>query len=212
MKVVLLGPPGAGKGTQAVRISEVLKVTRAASGDLFRENLRGGTELGRLAQTYMNRGILVPDDVTIGMVNAWINAKEQASGFVLDGFPRNLNQAKAFDHELESKGGLDRALYINVSKEELVKRLSGRLTCRNCQNTYNVSISPPKEEGECDRCGGEVYQRDDDKPEVVETRIQVYLNETSPLVDYYREVGKLAEVNGEGTIEEVGVAIIAEIA
>ena len=211
MKVILLGPPGAGKGTQAVRLAEVLNVTRAASGDLFREHLREGTELGRLAQTYMNRGILVPDDVTIGMVNVWINAQEQASGFVLDGFPRNLNQAKAFDHELESKGGLDRALYINVSKEELVKRLSGRLTCRNCQNTYHVSISPPKEEGECDRCGGEVYQRDDDKPEVVETRIQVYLNETSPLVDYYREVGKLAEVNGEGTIEEVGDTLIAEI-
>ena len=211
MKVILLGPPGAGKGTQAVRIAEVLKVTRAASGDLFRENLSKGTELGKLAQTYMSRGILVPDDVTIGMVNTWINSKEQSRGFVLDGFPRNLIQAKAFDKELESKGGLDKALHINVSKEELVRRLSGRLTCRNCQTPYHVSISPPKEEGECDRCGGEVYQRSDDMPEVVETRIQVYLSETSPLIDYYREAGKLAEVNGEGTIDEVGDALMAEL-
>ena len=179
MKVILLGPPGAGKGTQAVRIAEVLEVTRAASGDLFRENLSKGTELGKLAQTYMSRGILVPDDVTIGMVSTWINAKEQAGGFVLDGFPRNLNQAKAFHKQLERKGGLDKALYINVSKDELVKRLSGRLTCRNCQTPYHMTVSPPKEEGECDRCGGEVYQRADDKPEVVETRIQVYLSETS---------------------------------
>ena len=211
LKVILLGPPGAGKGTQAARIAEVLKVTRAASGDLFRENLSKGTELGRLAQIYMNRGILVPDDVTIGMVHTWINAKEQAGGFVLDGFPRNLIQAKALDEELESKGGLDRALYINVSKEELVRRLSGRLTCRNCQTPYHISISPPMEEGECDRCGGEVYQRADDKPEVVGTRIQVFLNETSPLVDCYRKAGRLAEVNGEGTIEEVGDALIAEV-
>ena len=212
MKVILLGPPGAGKGTQAARISEALNVTRAASGDLFRENLSKGTELGRMAKTYMSRGILVPDDVTIGMVNAWINAKEQAGGFVLDGFPRNLFQAKALDKELEASGGLDKVLYINVSKEELVKRLSGRLICRNCNTPYHISISPPKEEGECDRCGGEVYQRDDDKPEVVETRIQVFLTETSPLVEYYREAGKLAEVNGEGTIEEVGDALIAEVA
>lgn len=206
-----MGPPGAGKGTQAARIAEVLKVTRAASGDLFRENLSKGTELGRLAQTYMSRGILVPDDVTIGMVNAWINAKAQSEGFVLDGFPRNILQAKAFDKELEGRGGLDKALYINVPKEELIRRLSGRLTCRNCQTPYHISISPPKEEDECDRCGGEVYQRADDKPEVVETRIQVYLSETSPLIDYYREAGKLAEVNGEGTIEEVGDALIAEL-
>lgn len=210
--MILLGPPGAGKGTQAARISEVLKVTRAASGDLFRENLRKGTELGKLAQTYMSRGILVPDDVTIGMVIAWIKAREQARGFVLDGFPRNLFQAKALDKELEGSGGLDKVLYINVSKEELVKRLTGRLICRNCQTTYHISISPPKEGGECDRCGGEVYQRDDDLPEVVETRIQVFLTETSPLVEYYREAGKLAEVNGEGTIEEVGDALIAEVA
>ena len=211
MKVILLGPPGAGKGTQATRIAASLKVTQAASGDLFRQNLSRGTELGRLAQTYMNRGILVPDDVTIGMVNAWINAEEQAGGFVLDGFPRNLVQAKAFDEVLESNSGLDKALYINVPKEELIRRLSGRLTCRNCQATYHIDMSPPNEEGECDRCGGEVYQRDDDKPEIVETRIQVFLNETSPLVEYYREAGKLAEVNGEGTIKEVGDALIAEV-
>ena len=211
MKVILLGPPGAGKGTQAVRIAEVLKVTRAASGDLFRENLSKGTELGKLAQTYMSRGILVPDDITIGMVNTWINAKEQAGGFVLDGYPRNLHQAKAFEKQLDGKGGLDNALYINVSKDELVRRLSGRLTCRNCQTPYNICMSPPKEEGECDRCGGEVYQRADDKPEVVETRIRVFLSETSPLVAYYREAGILAEVDGEGTIEEVGDALIAEI-
>ena len=145
MQVILLGPPGAGKGTQAARIAEVLKVTRAASGDLFRENLSKGTELGRLAQTYMSRGILVPDDVTIGMVNVWINAKAQSEGFVLDGFPRNILQAKAFDKELEGRGGLDKALYINVPKEELIRRLSGRLTCLNCQTPYHMSISPPKE-------------------------------------------------------------------
>lgn len=207
----MLGPPGAGKGTQAARIAERLGVTRAASGDLFRENIRNNTELGRLVKSYLDRGVLVPDDVTIKMVMSWINAPEQGKGFVLDGFPRNLNQAKALDRALEGSDGLDRVLCINVSQDELVRRLAGRLICRNCQTTYHQDTSPPKTEGVCDRCGGEVYQREDDKPEVVKTRIQVYMDETAPLVDYYRKAGILREINGEGSIEKVGQDLIEAV-
>jgi adenylate kinase len=205
--VILLGPPGAGKGTQAARIAEKLGVTLAASGDLFRQKRQQDDELGELIRSYYDKGLLVPDDVTIRLIMEWIQAPEQSKGFLLDGFPRTMVQAEALDKELEGEGGLDKILYINVSRKELVRRLGGRLMCRNCQTAYHSEFSPPKEEGKCDRCGGEVYQREDDKPEVVQKRIQVYMNETAPLVDYYRKTGKLAEINGEGTIEEVGKAL-----
>ena len=211
MKVILLGPPGAGKGTQAARIAEELSVTRAASGDLFRENIRNETELGMLAKSYMDRGALVPDDVTIRLVMSWISAPEQEKGFVLDGFPRTLPQAEALDTELEQSGGLDRVLYVNVSQDELVRRLAGRFICRDCQTPYHAVASPPREEGVCDDCGGELYQRDDDKAEVVKNRLEVYFDETEPLVGYYRDSGALREVDGEGEVEAVGSLLLGAL-
>ena len=204
MKVILLGPPGAGKGTQAARIADELRVTRAASGDLFRENIRNESELGILAKSYMDRGVLVPDDVTIRLVMSWISAPQQNGGFVLDGFPRTLPQAQALDSELEQGGGLDRVLYVNVSEDELVRRLAGRFICRMCQTPYHAVTSPPKQDGICDECSGELFQRDDDKAEVVKKRLEVYFEETEPLVGYYRSSGVLREVNGEGAVQGVG--------
>ena len=207
MKVILLGPPGAGKGTQAARIADELGVTRAASGDLFRDNLRNETELGLLAKSYMDRGDLVPDDVTIRLVMSWISAPEQSGGFVLDGFPRTLPQAEALDSALEP-GGIDRVLYVNVAEDELVRRLAGRFICRNCQAPYHAITSPPKEEGKCDDCGGELYQRDDDKADVVKNRLDVYFEGTEPLVGHYSRSGVLREINGEGTVDAVGAFLL----
>ena len=209
LKILLLGPPGAGKGTQATKIAEEFGVSQASSGDLFRQHQRNNTELGRLARSFMERGVLVPDDVTIGMMMEWINAGEQAKGFVLDGFPRTLAQAEALDGALAEKGGVDRILNIKVSEGELVRRLSGRSICQRCQRSYHQEFAAPREAGTCDRCGGELYQRDDDKPEAVKTRIRVYLEESEPLVAYYRRTGRLKEIDGEDTIEHVGRALLA---
>ena len=208
MKVILLGPPGAGKGTQAARVADELGVTRTASGDLFRENLRNETELGLLAKSYMDRGALVPDDVTIRLIMSWISAPEQSGGFVLDGFPRTLPQAEALDSALEPSGGLDRVLYVNVAEDELVRRLAGRFICRICQMPYHETASPPKKQGKCDDCSGELYQRDDDKAEVVKRRLQVYFEETQPLVGHYRSSGVLREVDGEGAVDDVGNLLV----
>ena len=211
MKVILLGPPGAGKGTQAARIAEKLQVTRAASGDLFRDNVRNCTELGKLAKSYMDRGVLVPDDVTIKLIMGWLDAPHQAKGFVLDGFPRTVGQAEALNKGLSDKGGIDLALYIDVPKAESVRRLAGRYICRNCQRPYHETVSPPAQQGVCDKCGGKVYQRDDDRPEVVGRRLEVFFEETKPVVDYYRGLGKLKKINGEGSIEDVGNALVAAL-
>lgn len=210
-RVILLGPPGAGKGTQAARIAESLSVPKVASGDLFRDHQARDTELGRLARSYMERGELVPDDVTIKMVMEWVAAHEGEGGFLLDGFPRTLAQAQALDREMAGSGGIDRALYINVNTEELVRRLAGRLICRNCQTPYHEDSSPPEMAGKCDRCGGELYQRDDDKAEAVQKRLGVYFKETEPLVGFYREAGVLREIVGEGTVEDVGTALLEAI-
>ena len=207
MKVILLGPPGAGKGTQAARITQSLGVPQVSSGDLFRDQQQRDTKLGRLVRSYMERGALVPDDITIQMVMEWINAHEDAGGFLLDGFPRTLAQAEALDQTLVGKAGVDKVLYINVSQEELVRRLTGRLICRGCQIPYHQEYAPTERPGECGKCGGALYTRDDDKPEAVRKRIQVYLRETEPLVEYYREAGVLKEVNGESSITEVGRSV-----
>ena len=206
-----MGPPGSGKGTQATRMAEKLNVQAVSPGDLFRDQLGRGTELGRLAQKYMEKGAYVPDDVTITMVMEWVDSPDHREGFVLDGFPRTEAQAEALDRKLDPEGGLDKVLYIRVSQEELTKRLSGRLLCRRCQTPYHTQYTPPARPGVCDRCDGDLFQREDDKPEVVAKRIQVYTEETEPVVQYYRQDGKLVEVDGEATIDEVGKALMAAL-
>jgi adenylate kinase len=211
LKVVLLGPPGAGKGTQAARIAEYLEVPSVASGDLFRDHQKRDTELGRLARSYMQRGVLVPDEVTIRMVTEWIETEAGDGGFLLDGFPRTLGQAEALDGALSSTSGLDRVLYIRVSDEELVRRLTGRLVCRGCGATFHKVSNPPPADGACGECGGELYEREDDRPEAVGKRLEVYFSETAPLIDYYRKAGILREVDGEQSIDEVGLELMEKL-
>ncbi len=209
-RVVLLGPPGAGKGTQAKQILDAIPgVSHISTGDLFRRHQREGTELGKKAAEYMSQGALVPDEVTIAMVLNQTLPPDSPDGFLLDGFPRNLNQAQSLDDALNSESiGIDRVVHMMVPVEELVKRLGGRMICRQCQVPYHRDNAPPKAEGVCDSCGGEVYQRDDDKPEAIRTRIQVYQNETQPLVDYYRQQGNIVDVDGIGPVEEVKVRLM----
>jgi adenylate kinase len=212
MYLVLLGPPGAGKGTQAERLQEELKLPHVASGDLFRENIGNETKLGILAKKYMDRGDLVPDDVTIAMVRERLQQPDCADGVILDGFPRTLAQAEALDKMLTSTGRtLAGVLCINVPDEELVRRLSGRWICGQCQTPYHTAFSPPAEEGVCDECGGKLHQRDDDRPKTVRARLRVYREQTAPLIDYYRRAGLLVEVNGFGDIETINAALLDAI-
>lgn len=205
LHVVLLGPPGAGKGTQAVSLSQNLGLIHVASGDLFRQAQEEGSELGLLAKSYMEKGQLVPDEITIKMILERLSNLGDEKGVILDGFPRNLGQAKALDEELRKRDrGIDKAIYIRVSTEELIRRLSGRWICRNCQRPYHSVSSPPKASGKCDLCGGELYQRQDDSEETARKRLEVYFDQTLPLIEYYAQAGKLTEVNGEQSIEEVG--------
>ena len=205
MRLILLGPPGAGKGTQAKMLAENLGVPHIASGDLFRYHQREGTPLGLKAMEYMSQGLLVPDEITITMVLEQILPPPGQKGFLLDGFPRNQVQARALDEALAGRGQeIDRTILIKVTPEELVRRLGGRLVCQQCQAPYHRETEPPKTPGKCDLCGGELYQRQDDTPEAVRVRIRVYRDETEPLIEYYSQPGKLVEVDGVGTVEEVG--------
>lgn len=209
MYLVLLGPPGSGKGTQAERLKEQLGLPHVASGDLFRENIGNETALGLLAKGYMDRGQLVPDDVTIAMVRERLQQPDCDNGVILDGFPRTLAQAEALDKMLASRARtLAGVLYINVPDEELVRRLSGRWICGQCQTPHHMVFSPPAEEGVCDECSGKLYQRDDDRPETVRARLRVYHQQTAPLIDYYRRAGLLVEVDGAGDIETVSAALL----
>jgi adenylate kinase len=212
MYIVLLGAPGAGKGTQADILSRKLKLAHIASGDLFRQALSKGTELGLQAKAYMEKGQLVPNEITIKMVLERIKAPDCKGGIILDGFPRNLEQAKALDEALKKqKKAIDQAVYIKVSQEELLKRLTGRWICRKCQAPYHEIASPPKVAGKCDKCSGELYQRADDNTETIKKRLQVFFAETAPLIDYYTQAGKLLEIRGEGTVEEIGERIISAL-
>jgi len=207
--IIFLGAPGAGKGTQAARVAQELKLVHIATGDLFRQAQGQGTELAMQAKSYMEQGKLVPDEITIRMVLERISAADCESGVIFDGFPRNLRQAEALDEALLEQGkAIDKVVYIKVGEKELLERLSGRWICRQCQAPYHTVNSPPRVRGKCDQCGGELYQRPDDTVETVKKRLEVYFAETAPLIDYYTRVGKLLEVNGEGGVAEVARRII----
>lgn len=209
MRIVLLGPPGAGKGTQAKSLADRLGVAHIASGDLFRHHLGQGTDLGKLAKGYMDRGELVPDDITIRMVLERIGEPDARTGFILDGFPRTVPQAIALDAALAKEGQrIERVPLIAVETEELVRRLAGRWMCRRCQTPYHEQTSPPRRSGVCDRCGGELYQRDDDKPAVVRARLDTYERQTAPLIGYYAAQGKLVRVDGQRSVEAVAQDLI----
>jgi len=199
-----LGAPGAGKGTQADILASRLGLAHVASGDLFREALKKKTELGLLAKSYMDKGELVPDNVTISMILQRLERDDCARGVILDGFPRTLEQARALDTALAGLNRkIDRVLYIKVSEDELVRRLSGRLICRECQANYHETAFPPAEAGKCDKCGGELYKRPDDAIETVKRRVEVYMEQTAPLINYYSQAGILTEINGKQPIEAV---------
>jgi len=197
--LILLGLPGAGKGTQASRLKQTTGLAHISSGDLFREHMGKGTELGRKAKQYYDQGLLVPDEITIGMILDRISRPDAARGFMLDGFPRTMQQAEALDRALNDEGKqIDRAVYIRVGVEALVNRVAGRWTCPKCQAVYHEVNQPPKNAGTCDNCGSNLTQREDDKPDVVRKRIEIQLANLNPLVEYYAGQSKLAEVNGEG--------------
>ncbi len=212
MYIVFLGAPGAGKGTQAARIAEEMKLAHVATGDIFRQAIAEGTDLAQQAKFYMEKGMLVPDKITIQMVMERISAPDCAAGVIFDGFPRTLEQAKALDKGLAKQGkSIGAVVYIKVAEKELLMRLGGRWICRNCQTPYHEVSSPPRVAGKCDRCGGELYQRADDTAETVKKRLQVYFAETAPLVDYYTRAGKLLEVDGEGEVDEVARRIVKSL-
>ena len=207
--LVLLGGPGAGKGTQAERLAETLGVPQVSTGDLFRENLKKETELGLLAKGYMERGELVPDEVTVGMVRERLARPDAGRGAILDGFPRTIAQAEALGMLLAELGHkLAVVPNIQVPEDVLLARLAGRWTCRKCGAMYHQLFSPPQEDGVCDRCGGQLYQRPDDAPETQKHRIVVYFEQTAPLIDYYREKGLLVEVDGRPGIDQIQAELL----
>ena len=211
MFLVFLGAPGAGKGTQAAIISRKVGLAHVASGDLFRQAVDKGTKLGKSVKTYMDKGTLVPDEVTIQLISERLNEPDCRSGCVFDGFPRTIEQARALDRMLTSRGeAIDKAIYIEVTEKELLKRLSGRWICRNCQAPYNVEL-PSKVPGRCGYCGGELYQRPDDSEETARKRLEVYFAQTMPLIEYYTKAGKLVETDGSQGIEAVAQDLIAAI-
>jgi adenylate kinase len=207
--IIFLGAPGAGKGTQAATVASELNLAHIATGDLFRQAVEQETELAREVKSYMEKGLLAPDEVTIRIVLERISAPDCKSGVIFDGFPRTLKQAEALDKALARQGkAIDKVVYIKVSEEELLERLSGRWICRQCQMPYHAQNSPPRIQGKCDKCGGELYQRADDTAETVKERLQVYFAETTPLIDYYTQAGKLLEIDGEGEVDAVGRRIV----
>jgi len=210
--VILFGAPGAGKGTQAAILAEKTGLVHITTGELFREAIRQETELGKQAKPYYDRGQLVPDQLTIAMLLERLSQGDCARGCLLDGFPRTLEQATALDEALAQEGkGIDKVLYIQVPQNELVSRLAGRWNCRQCGSVYQERFQPPRQAGRCDQCGGELYQREDDRPETVRRRLEVYLEQTAPLIDYYQARGKLVEIGGDKSVEEVAEDLLAVV-
>ena len=204
MKIILMGPPGAGKGTQAEKLVEVYQIPHISTGDMFRKAQKEGTELGLKAKSYMDQGQLVPDEVTVGIVKERLAEDDCKEGFLLDGFPRTVQQADALDGILKELGmALDRVVNIEVDKAFLVDRLTGRRVCRTCGATYHVTNKAPKVEGVCDKCGGELYQRNDDKIETVSNRLDVYAAQTAPLIEYYQSKGIMSSIDGSKSMEDV---------
>ncbi|NYT93082.1 adenylate kinase [Salinispora sp. H7-4] len=209
MRLVLVGPPGAGKGTQAEFVAAHLAVPKISTGDIFRSNVSQGTPLGVQAKRFMDAGELVPDEVTISMVRDRLAEPDAGAGFLLDGFPRTTPQAAALDKLLVDLGaGLDLVLELVVDDDEVIRRLSGRRTCRGCGKVWHVEFDAPSREGRCDRCGAELFQRDDDKPETISTRLREYTDKTAPLVDYYGAQSKLVGIDATGPVEDVTVRAI----
>ena len=209
MKIIMLGAPGAGKGTQAKRIAEKYGIPHISTGDIFRANIKEGTELGMKAKEFMDQGLLVPDEVTIGMLLDRIKKEDCVNGYVLDGFPRIIPQAESLTKALEEMGQkIDYAVDVDVPDENIVSRMSGRRACITCGATYHVQFAPPKAEGICDKCGAELVLRDDDKPETVQKRLAVYHEQTQPLIDYYRRAGVLVSVDGTQSMDQVFESIV----
>lgn len=204
MRLVIVGPPGAGKGTQAEFIAEYFAIPKISTGDIFRANVSGGTDLGRLAKKFMDAGDLVPDEVTNAMVRDRLAEPDATDGFLLDGFPRNVAQAGELDGMLDAIGAtLTVVLDLDVDHGEVVRRLSGRRTCKNCGHVWHVEFDPPTSEGICDKCGGMLYHRDDDFPDTVRHRLEVYAEQTAPLVEFYDARSQLVAINAQGTVEDV---------
>jgi len=204
MNIILLGPPGAGKGTQAKMLVDKYGIPQISTGEILRANLKAGTQLGLEAKKYMDAGKLVPDEVVIGIINNRIQEEDCRRGYMLDGFPRTVAQAQALDKILAEQGsGIDDVISIEVADHELMGRLTGRRTCRQCGQGFHVMFDPPKVEGICDKCGGELYQRDDDNEKTVANRLKVYSDQTQPLIDYYKKKSLLRSIDGVGDIKEI---------
>lgn len=212
MNVILVGPPGAGKGTQAKRLESRMGIKHIASGEILRRAMRQDTELGRAARSYMDNGELVPDDVVIKMIIERINQPDCAAGAIFDGFPRTAEQARALEQMLQQHGQtIDAVIYLTAPRDILLKRIAGRMTCRGCQASYNIYYSPPREEGICDRCGDELYERSDDNWATATHRLDVYLRQTLPMIEHYRQMNMLHEVDGNYYIESVTERLAAEL-
>ncbi|PID56584.1 adenylate kinase [candidate division KSB3 bacterium] len=204
MRLILLGPPGAGKGTLAHQLLDTYQIPQISTGDLLRQAVKDGTEMGNAAKVYMDRGDLVPDDVIIGIVNDRLNAADCRSGYIFDGFPRTLPQAEALDKVLDQLGTpLDAVVEINVAEEVVIRRLSGRRTCKSCGALYHIVTNPTRVAGSCDKCGGEIFQRDDDNETTIRQRLSVYREQTLPLIEYYTQQHLLKTIAGEGSPSEV---------
>jgi len=204
MRLILLGPPGAGKGTQATRLVEQYGIPQISTGDILRAAVRQGTELGKTAKSYMDSGKLVPDSVVIGIIQERLKEADCSKGYILDGFPRTVAQADALKDAVAAMGQkIDHVLSIEVPNEELVQRLAGRRTCKGCGAMYHVKFGPPKVAGKCDKCGGELFQRDDDQEATIRSRLAVYDQQTAPLIEYYRKAGLLRPIDGIGGMDEI---------